>query len=139
MDQQLKDFFIQYNNRHKPLRVLLVDDDRVIQFATQRMFVICGFVIDVAYDGLQALDMVRSSFLKYDFIIMDIHMPNMDGIQVTRQVRKMPNYERVPVFALTGDMSMQAKLEVISAGMNEYFNKPIDIDSVLAMIKSYVA
>ena len=50
----------------------------------------------------------------------------------------MKNYENVPIFALTGDMTMGAKLKVVSAGMNEYFNKPVQMDDVLHTIKSYV-
>jgi two-component system sensor histidine kinase/response regulator len=117
---------------------LCVDDDKVIQFTTQRAFVIAGFVTEMAYDGLQALDLIRQSFQKYDFILMDIHMPNMDGIEATKIIRTMKNYENVPIFALTGDMTMEAKLKVVSAGMNEYFNKPVQMDEVFNSIKSYV-
>ena len=137
MNQELKEFFIK-SNQKRPLRVLCVDDDKVIQFTTQRAFVIAGFVTDMAYDGLQALDLIRNSFQKYDFILMDIHMPNMDGIEATKIIRTMKNYENVPIFALTGDMTMDAKLKVVSAGMNEYFNKPVQMDEVLTIIKSYV-
>lgn len=137
MNQELKEFFIKFNQK-RPLRVLCVDDDKVIQFTTQRAFVIAGFVTDMAYDGLQALDLIRNSFQKYDFILMDIHMPNMDGIEATKIIRTMKNYENVPIFALTGDMTMDAKLKVVSAGMNEYFNKPVQMDEVLTIIKSYV-
>jgi len=137
MKQELKDFFIK-RNQDRPLRVLCVDDDKIIQFTTQRAFVICGFVTDMAYDGEQAIDLVRNSFQKYDFILMDIHMPNMDGIEATKIVRTMRTYENVPVFALTGDMTMEAKLKVVSAGMNEYFPKPVDMDEVLEIMKSYI-
>ncbi len=137
MKQELKDFFIK-RNQDRPLRVLCVDDDKIIQFTTQRAFVICGFVTDMAYDGEQAIDLVRNSFQKYDFILMDIHMPNMDGIEATKIIRTMRTYENVPVFALTGDMTMEAKLKVVSAGMNEYFPKPVDMDEVLEIMKNYI-
>ncbi len=137
MDQKLKEFFISHNLK-KPIRILCVDDDKVIQFAAQKLYVVCGFVIDLAYDGLEAIDRIQSSYLRYDFILMDIHMPNMDGIEATKIIRGLRNYEDVPIFALTGDMTMDSKLKVISAGMNEYFNKPVDIDEVLSTIKSYV-
>jgi CheY-like chemotaxis protein len=137
MKQELKEFFIG-RNKNIPLRVLCVDDDKIIQFTTQRAFVISGFVTDMAYDGIQAIDMVRHSFQKYDFILMDIHMPNMDGIEATKIIRSIRNYESVPIFALTGDMTMEAKLKVVSAGMNEYFPKPVDMDLVLETMKSYV-
>jgi CheY-like chemotaxis protein len=65
-------------------------------------------------------------------------MPNMDGIDATKIIRTMKNYENVPIFALTGDMTMEAKLKVVSAGMNEYFSKPMEMDDVLNTIKSYV-
>jgi CheY-like chemotaxis protein len=118
--------------------VLCVDDDKIIQFTTQRAFVICGFVTDMAYDGLQAIDLVRHSFLKYDFILMDIHMPNMDGIEAAKIIRSIRNYENVPIFALTGDMTMEAKLKVVSSGMNDYFPKPVDMDVVLETMKNYI-
>ena len=137
MKQELKDFFIK-RNQDRPLRVLCVDDDKIIQFTTQRAFVICGFVTDMAYDGEQAIDLVRNSYQKYDFILMDIHMPNMDGIEATKIIRTMRTYENVPVFALTGDMTMEAKLKVVSAGMNEYFPKPVEMDEVLEIMKNYI-
>ncbi len=137
MKQELKELFIS-RNQNIPLRVLCVDDDKIIQFTTQRAFVICGFVTDMAYDGIQAIDLVRHYFQKYDFILMDIHMPNMDGIEATKIIRSIRNYENVPIFALTGDMTMEAKLKVVSAGMNEYFPKPVDMDSVLDTMKSYI-
>lgn len=137
MKQELKDFFIN-RNKDIPLRVLCVDDDKIIQFTTQRAFVICGFVTDMAYDGVQAIDLVRHSFQKYDFILMDLHMPNMDGIEATKIIRSIRMYENTPIFALTGDMTMEAKLRVVSAGMNEYFPKPVDMDSVLDMMKTYI-
>ncbi len=137
MDQSLKDFFIEYNH-NRLLKVLLVDDDKIVQRTSERLFVICGFKVDVAYDGLQAIDMAMSAFPRYDFILMDIHMPTMDGIQATREIKRIREYESVPVFALTGDMSMDAKLQVVSAGMREYFNKPVDMDQVLTTIKSYL-
>ncbi len=137
MKQELKDFFID-RNKTIPLRVLCVDDDKIIQFTTQRAFVICGFVTDMAYDGIQAIDLVRHSYQKYDFILMDIHMPNMDGIEATKIIRSIRNYENTPIFALTGDMTMEAKLKVVTAGMNEYFPKPVDMDLVLDMMKTYI-
>ncbi len=137
MKQELKDFFID-RNKAIPLRVLCVDDDKIIQFTTQRAFVICGFVTDMAYDGIQAIDLVRHSYQKYDFILMDIHMPNMDGIETTKIIHSIRNYENIPIFALTGDMTMEAKLKVVSAGMNEYFPKPVDMDLVLDTIKTYI-
>lgn len=137
MKQELKNFFIKHN-QNRPLRVLCVDDDKIIQFTTQRAFVICGFVTDMAYDGIQAIDLVRNAFQKYDFILMDIHMPNMDGIEATKIIRSIRTYENAPIFALTGDMTMEAKLQVVSAGMNEYFPKPVDMDEVLEIMKTYI-
>lgn len=137
MKQELKDFFIKHN-QVRPLRVLCVDDDKIIQFTTQRAFVICGFVTDMAYDGIQAIDLAHNTFQKYDFILMDIHMPNMDGIEATKIIRSIRQYENVPIFALTGDMTMEAKLKVVSAGMNEYFPKPVEMDDVLEIMKTYI-
>jgi two-component system sensor histidine kinase/response regulator len=137
MKQELKDFFINRNNAI-PLRVLCVDDDKIIQFTIQRAFVICGFITDMAFDGLHAIDLVSHSYQKYDFILMDIHMPNMDGIEAAKMIRSIRNYESTPIFALTGDMTMEAKLKVVSAGMNEYFPKPVDMELVLSTMKTYL-
>lgn len=137
MDQSLKDFFINYN-RKKPLRVLLVDDDPISLLSVEKAFVICGFKVDLAYDGSQAIEMVRNAIPKYDFILMDIHMPNVDGVTATREIKKVRGYDSVPVFAVTGDISLEAKMEVVSVGMSEYFNKPLDKESVLLTIKTYL-
>lgn len=137
MKQELKEYFINHN-QNRPLRVLCVDDDKIIQFTTQRAFVISGFVTEMAYDGIQAIDLVHHAFQRYDFILMDIHMPNMDGIEATKIIRSIRGYENVPIFALTGDMTMEAKLKVVSAGMNEYFPKPVDMDAVFETMKTYI-
>jgi CheY-like chemotaxis protein len=137
MTQELKDFFIQYNN-DKPLRILIVDDDKMSHIVVEKMLVICGFLVEKSYDGLEALIKIRNRNVHYDFVLMDIHMPNMDGLTATREIKSIRGMETLPIFALTGDLSMQAKMQVISAGMSDYFNKPLDIDRLLVTIKSYL-
>jgi CheY-like chemotaxis protein len=62
----------------------------------------------------------------------------MDGIEAAKIIRSIRNYENVPIFALTGDMTMEAKLKVVSSGMNDYFPKPVDMDVVLETMKNYI-
>lgn len=138
MNKVLQDFFVEYNKSHIPIRILSVDDDHVVQFKMQHSFNVCGFVTDIAFDGSQAVELIKNNIVKYDFILMDIHMPEMNGIDAVKIIRRMRGYENTPIFALTGDLSIDLKLQVVSSGMNEYFSKPVEVDNVLDSIMHYI-
>ena len=82
--------------------------------------------LDTALNGLEALEKVKQHH--YDLILMDIHMPEMDGYEATAEIRKLhdPHYANVPIIALTASISEKTKNHIQEAGMNDYVAKPIN-------------
>ena len=93
-----------------------------------------GHVVRVVDNGLQALDAVKSNV--YDVILMDISMPEMDGVEATRCLRRLEGPEsRVPIIALTANAMTGDREKFLAAGMTDYLSKPIHIKSLLAAIE----
>ena len=89
-----------------------------------------GFLVEEAADGLEAVKKVRDAEPgHYDLILMDIQMPNMDGYEATRQIRKLKEKGRfdVPIIAVTANAFVEDRRSAMEAGMDEHISKPIDI------------
>lgn len=106
------------------LRILLAEDNRVNQFITEAMLLDWGFRVDIAVNGVEAVEMVRKS--DYDLILMDIQMPEMNGSEAAKVIRAFnePRKSKVPIIALTANTSRQAHRKFISDGMNDCLVKP---------------
>jgi CheY-like chemotaxis protein len=107
------------------LRVLVAEDNSVNQRVAVGLVQRLGHVADVAADGREAVEAVRS--LPYDLIFMDIQMPEMDGFEATGAIRAMaPPISRIPIVAMTAN-ALQGDMErCIAAGMDGYLAKPVD-------------
>lgn len=104
----------------KGYRVLLVEDNDInIKIATQFLFK-WDLEVEVAKDGQIAIDMFEKD--KYHLILMDLHLPNVDGYQATRAIREID--KNIPIVALTAAAMVQEKEKVLSSGMNDYVTKP---------------
>jgi CheY-like chemotaxis protein len=68
---------------------------------------------------------------------MDRHMPNMDGVEATKEIRSQPHWDSLPIIALTASVSLKDKAECLDAGMNEYLLKPLLPEKALAIISKY--
>ncbi|MEC7838441.1 MAG: response regulator [Chlamydiota bacterium] len=119
-------------------KVLLVEDYILnLQLATE-MLELMDCVVDPAESGQEALEQFDSNV--YDIIFMDINMPDMDGIQVTKLIRakeKEAGKEYTPIVAITGMSAEVAKEKCIEAGMNDFISKPLmssDLDRVLSKL-----
>ncbi len=93
------------------------------------------FDIDFANNGLSAVDKFKET--KYDLILMDVHMPDLDGIEATLQIREMENGTRTPIFAVTSNMFREQKLKCMEAGMDDYIVKPIHAKALVDRINHY--
>ena len=110
----------------KEIKFLLVEDNEMNQFYIQELFKEkWGVKIDCAEDGEIAIDKVTNN--NYDIILMDVQMPNMDGFQATRYIRKkLPSIKRnIPILGITANASVQDRKNCLKAGMNDYLTKPI--------------
>ncbi len=109
-----------------PLRILVAEDNQVNQKLAQKILQKMGYRSDLAGNGLEAVESVDRQ--QYDVVLMDLHMPEMDGIEATRRiVQKYRKEERPRIIAVTAD-AMQGDRELcIAAGMDDYISKPIQI------------
>jgi len=119
----------------RPERVLLVEDNRVNQKVALRMLERLGFRADLAVNGVEALKAVEQQ--SYDIILMDMQMPEMDGLEATRRMRAAipAGVSRPTIIALTASAMAEDRERCMAAGMDDYLNKPIELDDLAAVIK----
>lgn len=113
-------------------RILLADDDRAIREALTRALTLEGYDVVQATDGAQALTLIESS--KPDVAVLDVMMPNVDGLTVCRVLRSERN--RIPVLMLTARTETPDRVAGLDAGADDYLAKPFDLDELLARIRA---
>ncbi len=113
--------------------VLIVDDDAVIQRLLRLNFEIRGYKVLIAGDGLEALTKVREE--RPDVVVLDIMMPKMDGIEVTRALKGDPSTESIPIVLLSAKLTDENPEEVRSYGADAYMAKPFDPMDLLEQVR----
>jgi CheY-like chemotaxis protein len=116
-------------------RVLLAEDNPVNRMVAVRILEKLGCLVDVASNGLEAMEM--AFLFPYEAIFMDCGMPEMDGYAATREIRlRQPRLSRVPIVAVTANAIAGAREECLEAGMDDYIAKPIlSADLERALVK----
>ncbi len=120
-------------------RILVVDDVATNQLLLANRLGRAGANVSVAGNGLEALELVRSSWEaqeRFDVILMDLQMPKMDGLTATREIRK--NADSTPIIAITARHSESAREQAASAGCNEYVTKPVHWPDLFAVLEKYL-
>ncbi len=112
-----KDFFIGDNSDYT---ILIVEDNKINQIVTKNVLKREHFKSEIANDGLEAVAMVKEK--EYDLILMDLNMPNMDGIEATKIIREFNSH--TPIVALTASETKETIKEVFNSGFNDFINKP---------------
>ena len=118
-------------------QVLVVEDNKINQKLILTLLASSGIELEVADDGLVALEKLRDPSKHYDLVLMDINMPRMDGLEATREIRKDPNLREVPVVALTASTSEEEVEKILESGMNAYLDKPIVLGKLLHIFKIF--
>jgi signal transduction histidine kinase/CheY-like chemotaxis protein len=115
------------------MRILLAEDNRVNQLVARKLLEKLGHDVTVVGNGRAAVEQAQAA--AYDVILMDLHMPELDGLEATRQLRRLRGRTgRVPVFALTADALEGARARCLEAGMNGHMSKPLRANEVRAML-----
>jgi CheY-like chemotaxis protein/HPt (histidine-containing phosphotransfer) domain-containing protein len=107
-----------------PLRILIAEDNRVNQMIIVKMLDHMGYRADLASNGLEAIEAFQRQ--SYDVVLMDVQMPELDGLEATRQLRAMLPPERSPrIIAVTANALPEDRHACLSAGMDDYISKPV--------------
>ncbi len=118
-------------------RILLVEDNEINQTVAGTLLDRAGFSVRVANDGLGALAAAAEE--DFDVVLMDIQMPNMDGIEATRRIRGSGGRNRgVPIIAMTANAMEGDRDAYLAAGMDDYLSKPFQVSSLLAAIERWI-
>src|SRR4051812_10669428 len=116
------------------MRVLVVDDDRAVRDAVRRALTLGGYDVETAEDGEQALSRVATAVP--DVVVLDVGMPDIDGLEVCRRLRGAGN--RVPVLMLTARDAVADRIDGLDAGADDYLVKPFDVGELKARLRALV-
>jgi CheY-like chemotaxis protein len=120
--------------RH-PLRILLAEDNVVNQKLAMRLLSQMGYAADLARHGVEAVEAIERQ--TYDVVLMDVQMPEMDGLQASREItRRWPAGDRPRIVAMTANAMQGDREECMAAGMDDYVTKPIRVDALVEALNN---
>lgn len=117
------------------LRILLAEDNEINRRLAIAILVSVGIQVDTAGDGREAIEKIGKT--RYDAVLMDIHMPEIDGYVATRLIRNKPGYADLPIIAMTADAMSGAQERCIEVGMNDFISKPIDTEQLFTALAKW--
>ncbi|MGH8516910.1 MAG: response regulator, partial [Panacagrimonas sp.] len=123
-------------------RILVVEDDVRNIFALTSVLEPRGATIEIARNGREAIDLlgrrIGSTEAPIDLVLMDIMMPEMDGFTAMREIRKRPEFRKLPIIALTAKAMKDDQEKCLAAGANDYIAKPLDVDKLLSLVRVWM-
>lgn len=118
-------------------QILIADDDMRNIFALSAVLEEAGFNIEIATNGKEAIEKLEDS-PNIDLVLMDVMMPEMDGIEATRRIRQVSKWHNLPIIAVTAKAMQGDREQCLAAGANDYISKPVDVDKLLSLIKVWL-
>ncbi|GGO87910.1 hypothetical protein GCM10011348_42180 [Marinobacterium nitratireducens] len=119
-----------------PLNILVVEDNLINQQVAVGILRYLGHRADIAADGREALD--RLGGQSYDLVLMDVQMPNLDGLETTRIIRRMPDpLRRQAIVGMTADVTSDGRQACIDAGMDDYLSKPVKREKLAELLEGW--
>ena len=120
--------------RLEGLRLLVVEDNAVNQEVAQALLSAEGARVSVASGGIEALQMLEQGPAGFDLVLMDVQMPDIDGLETTRRLRQQPANKALPIVAMTANAMQEDRDQCLQAGMNDHVAKPFHIDALVETI-----
>ena len=124
-------------------RILIVEDDVRNIFALSKVIEPRGAKVEIARNGREALEVLERSSAdtarRVDLVLMDIMMPEMDGLTAMREIRRKPEWQKLPIIALTAKAMRDDQERCLQAGANDYIAKPLDVDKLVSLIRVWMA
>src|SRR5262249_25887465 len=121
---------------------LVVEDDVRNVFALSSLLEPKGATIEIARNGREAIEALRRGSEpggnNLDLVLMDIMMPEMDGLAAMRQIRKRPEWKKLPIIALTAKATQDDQEKCLSAGASDYVAKPLDVERLMSLIRVWM-
>lgn len=122
--------------RIKGAKILLVEDNEVNQLVARRIMEKAGLMVSIADNGLRALESLEAD--QFDLVLMDIQMPEMDGLEATRRIRANPRWADLPVVAMTAHALSGDRELSLQAGMNDHITKPINLPELFRTLARWI-
>ena len=123
-------------------RILVVEDDARNIFALSSVLEPKGARIEIARNGREAIEVLTRSQAQpsaaIDLVLMDIMMPEMDGLTAMREIRKRPEWKKLPIIALTAKAMKDDQEKCLAAGANDYIAKPLDVEKLLSLVRVWM-
>ncbi|AGA24735.1 response regulator [Singulisphaera acidiphila] len=123
-------------------RILVVEDDVRNVFALTSIFEPRGAVVQIARNGREAIALLEDSLAdhqpKIDLVLMDVMMPEMDGLTATREIRQRPEWKKLPIIMLTAKAMKDDQARCLEAGATDYMAKPLDVEKLLSLVRVWM-
>lgn len=122
-------------DKYKDKKALLAEDNEINQLISKELLTNVGVSVEIAENGNEAINMVSRN--KYDIVLMDLHMPKMDGFDATKEIRKIYNSMELPIIAMTADAMSGVKEECLKVGMDDFITKPINPSKLFEVLSKW--
>ncbi|QOY62871.1 PAS domain S-box protein [Lysobacter sp. H21R4] len=119
------------------MRILVVEDNPANQQVVDELLTAEGAEITIASGGAIALQLLAGEPTRYDVVLMDIQMPDMDGYTATRRIRAMAGFDALPIVAMTANVQASDREASFAAGMNDHIGKPFELDDVITRLRHW--